>query len=126
MNTFGNLAAAREAIMVYRFGPLLEESAPVIAAVQELSASASPVDQVVRLGEFLYARRATIADSGKDLAGGLIAFATINGWHNLLADDRGNRIVQALRRDLGETPPVGLEWPDEADDPAPLQIFEVA
>lgn len=123
MQTFDNLAAAREAIMTYRFGPLLDEGETVIETVQLLSAAVSPVAQVMHIGEYLYARRADIADSGKDLAGGLIAFATVNAWHGLLNDDRGNKIVQALRRDLGETPPIGLEWPDEVDDPAPLAMF---
>jgi hypothetical protein len=115
--TFDNITAARDFIMDYRASKLLDEPEAVIAKVRTLSASPSPVDQIVRIGEYLYAHRSEVADPSKDIAGGLIAFATINGWHGLLADDRGNRIVQALRRDLGETPPPGLDWPDPETDP---------
>lgn len=118
MITFDNIADAREAIAVYRFGALLDEDVAIVDKVRDLSASPSPVDQIVRVGEYLYAKRDEIADAGKGVAGGLIAFATVNGWHGLLADNRGNRIVQALRRDLGEEPPAGIEWPDPVDDPA--------
>lgn len=117
MQTFDNITAAREAVMVYRFGPLLAEAPDVIAKVQALSSSPSPVDAIVRVAEYLYAQRATIAAAGVDLCGGLIAFATLNGWYGLLDGDRGNRIVQAIRRDLGETPPAGLAWPEPASDP---------
>lgn len=121
--TFDTIAAAREAIMTYRFGALLEEGATIIAKVQALSASPSPVDQIVRTGEYLYSQRALVADDSLDIAGGLIAFATINGWHNLLADNRGNRIVQALRRDLGEDPPAGMDWPAPETDPVSLSVL---
>ena len=111
--------------MVYRFGPLVGEEAEIVAKVEALSVSPSPVDQIVQLGEYLYAHREDVADEGKDLGGALIAFATINGWHGLLEADRGNRIVQAMRRDLGETPPAGLDWPEPEDDPAPI-VFSPA
>lgn len=121
--TFETIATAREAIMTYRFGALLAEDGAIITKVQALSASPSPVDQIVRTGEYLYSQRALIADDSLDIAGGLIAFATMNGWHNLLADNRGNRIVQALRRDLGEDPPIGMEWPEPASDPPALELI---
>ena len=123
MITFDNLTEAREGIMGYRAGALLSEPPAIEAMIRTLSASPSPVDQIVRTGEYLYAKRAEISTDGQSLAGGLIAFATINGWHGLLDADRGNKIVQAIRRDLGETAPVGTEWPDEADDPAPLTMY---
>jgi hypothetical protein len=123
MITFDTIVAAREAIAAYRAGALLEESTTIIDKVAELHASPSPVDQIVRIGEYLYARRADIADEGKALLGGLIGFATIYGWHGLLTDDRGDRIVQAMRRDLGETPPEGEEWPLPASDPPALAIY---
>lgn len=119
MMTFDNITAARNGIMDYRAGALSGEPEGVITKVRDLSASPSPVDQIVRIGEYLYANRAEISNDGKDLCGGLIAFATVNGWYGLLESDRGNKIVQAIRRDLGEDPPAGMEWPVAGDDPEP-------
>jgi hypothetical protein len=103
MQIFDNITEARAGIMVYSSGPLLTESAEIIAKIQELSVLPSPVDQIVQLGEYLYTKAADISDEGKSLAGGLIAFATANGWHGLLDDNRGNLMVQDLCRDLGVT-----------------------
>lgn len=123
MLTFDTITECRNAIMDYRAGALTTEPEAVVTKVRDLSASPSPVDQIVRTGEYLYAKRAEISADGQSLAGGLVAFATVNGWFGLLENERGNKIVQAIRRDLGETPPTGVEWPDPADDPAELPQF---
>ena len=126
MQTFDNITSAREGIMNYIVGPLTTESADISTKIRQFNSSPSPVDQIVSIAEYLYAKRAEISNEGKNLAAGLAAFATTNGWHNLLADDRGNKIVQALRRDLGETPPAGVEWPSSVNDPTPSAIFAEA
>ena len=109
MDTFDNIAAARDAIAGYCAGPLLDEGAAIIAAVEAFNVLPSPVDQIVRTGEYLFAQRAEISDAGKTLAGGLIGFATGNGWHGLVDDGRGDAMVQTLASDLGEVPPVIAE-----------------
>jgi hypothetical protein len=105
MDTFDNITAARDAIADYCAGPLLDEGVAVIAAVEAFNVLPSPVDQIVRTGEYLFAQRAGISDAGKALAGGLIAFATGNGWHGLRDDGRGDAMVAAL----GEVTPVSAE-----------------
>jgi hypothetical protein len=102
MLTFATIGDARNAIMDFRadhFSALPETLRP---RFRELTASPSPVDQIVNVGEFLWANRATVDNDAKALAGGLIAFATINAWHGLLEGDRGNRIVRNLRKEIGE------------------------
>jgi hypothetical protein len=123
MQTFDNITEAREGIINYIVGALTTESADITAKIRQLNTSPSPVDQIVSIAEYLYAKRAEISIEGKSLAAGLAAFATTNGWHNLLADNRGNKIVQALRRDLGETAPAGVQWPNSVDDPAASPAF---
>lgn len=67
-----------------------------------LSASPSPVDQIVGVGEFVYANRELVDNRAAELAAGLISFATVNAWHGLLDDSRGDRIVANLRKATGE------------------------
>ena len=126
MQTFDTITAARDALFGYRYTGMVGLPADVIEQVGKLCASPSPVDQIVRTGELLYARKVDLNDAGRSLAGGLIAFATVNAWHGLLEGDRGNGMVQALRRDLNETPPSGHSWPLAANDPAPLTEFVAA
>lgn len=82
----------------------------------------SPVDRIVKFGEALYAAAADLDDEGKILCAQMIGFASRNGWHGLAEDNRGGRIVMAMRRQLGETSPSG-NWPDPEDDPAPLAEY---
>lgn len=79
----------------------------------------SPVDRIVEVGESLYTHAEYLSADGKLLCAGLVTFATINGWHGLSDDNRGPRIAQAMQRDAGETPPLGMSWPDAETDPAP-------
>lgn len=84
----------------------------------EAISAPSPVDRIVKTGEVLYAARDTLNDDGKALCAQLISFAALQGWHGLGDDNRGGRIVQALRRDLGEKAPSG-KWPAADTDPEP-------
>lgn len=83
----------------------------------EALAQPSPVDSIVKTGELLYAHRGELAAPAHTLTAQLISFAAMNGWHGLGQDNRGSRIVQAMRRDLGEDHPGGGEWPDPETDP---------
>lgn len=82
----------------------------------------SPVDRIVKTGEALYAARADLDADGQTLCAQLISFAAMNGWHGLAEDNRGGRIVMAMRRDLGEDAPSG-SWPEPETDPAPLAAY---
>ncbi len=90
--------------------------------VIEAAGSPSPVDRIVKVGEALYAAPG-LSDEGKTLVAQLISFAAMNGWHGLADDNRGGRIVMAMRRDLGDEAPGG-EWPDMADVPEPLSMYQ--
>lgn len=79
----------------------------------------SPVDRIVEVGESLYTHAEYLSTDGKLLCAGLMTFATLNGWHGLPADNRGPRIAQAMQRDAGEAPPLGMDWPSAESDPAP-------
>lgn len=92
--------------------------AKVQGALLEVSAKVSPVDKIVATGEVLYAVRADLDAEALTIAGQAIDFATRNGWHGLDIDARGFRMVNALRRQLGEPHPTEGEWPDPATDPA--------
>lgn len=119
MLTFETITDARNAIMDYRadhFGALPEN---LRSRFRELSASPSPVDQIVGVGEFVWANRAVVDNDAKALAGGLIAFATTSAWHGLLDDERGNRIVRNLRKEIGE-----IQTAPAAPDPRPGFLVE--
>jgi hypothetical protein len=78
----------------------------------------SPVDRMVNVCEALYANRATTSMAGKELCAQLAGFCTANGFHVLGSTSRGAEIVQATRRDLGQTV---SQKPEE--DPVPLEKF---
>ncbi|WP_298195530.1 hypothetical protein [Novosphingobium sp.] len=90
----------------------------VQAALLDASAKVSPVDKLVEIAEVLYAARAELDEDALVIAGQVIEFCTRNGWHGLTNDDRGDRMVAAIRRQLGEPHPTGGEWPDPETDPA--------
>lgn len=79
----------------------------------------SPVDRIVEVGESLYTHADYLSNSGKLLCGGLMTFASMNGWHGLTEDNRGPRIAQAMQRDAGDPAPMGMTWTNADSDPAP-------
>ena len=62
MPVIDTITAARDAITSYSAG---DEDAAIIAAVEAFALLPSPVDQIVRTGEYLYAQRAEISDAGR-------------------------------------------------------------
>ena len=80
--------------------------------LETLADSPSPVDQICRSAELLYARRDELDATGRDVAGELAAFAATNGWHGMADGNRGGLIYQALK---DATP--------GASDPAPATEF---
>lgn len=125
MRTFDSITDAREAIMDFRADHLKDLPEALQAKFKSQAASPSPVDQIVGTMELLYANKADLTDEAKDLVGGLAAFATTNAWHGLAEDNRGNLIVQAMRRDLGEKAPAGIKFQKAEDDSAPKEQYVI-
>ncbi len=117
MIAFENLTAAKSGLVAYLMasGPTLNET--LKRYLTDAVACPSPVDMLVQSMEALYAAHADLDATGKALVAQLSGFIVANGWHGINQDDRGNRIVRAMLRELGQTPPIGVTWPDGADDP---------
>jgi hypothetical protein len=82
----------------------------------------SPVDTIVNSAELLYAARDELEPDGLTLVGQLFYAVSFNAWHGVNADERAPRIIRAMRRELGETPPIG-EFAPREEDPAPKPEF---
>lgn len=102
MKTFEDISAAREAIMDFRADHFSAVPDYLKPRFKELAASPSPVDQIVGVGEFVYANRDKLDNEAVALGAGLIAYATTNAWHGLLEDTRGNKLVANMRKQIGE------------------------
>jgi len=116
-------ADARTAIMDFMMDHGSDIPADMRKQIRELSSSPSPVDQIVRTGEFLYARKDEVGPEGRTLAGGLCSYASLNGWHGMNENDRGGKIQQAMARENGEEPVYGRPWPEPDQDPEPKPEF---
>ena len=92
----------------------------VIEAMSELSMA----DQLVKFGEAIYANAANVNAAARNAGAAIIGFASgftgYGPYHGLQVDNRGGRIVAALRRRNGHTSPNPDGWPAAATDPAPL------
>jgi len=118
MNFSDSIQDVLTSLQAWLFSSAATLPAEMITTLSELSSAPSPVDRIVKVGEFLYARRSEINTSGKEQCAQLIAIATNSGWHGLQTEGRGTKIVKAMCRDVGEEPPVG-GWPDPSEDPEP-------
>jgi hypothetical protein len=124
MEFFNEMPAINEAAANYMLGlDMAELSDELRERLTSATGQVSPVDRIVKTGEVLYAHRDEIDDDGKTLAAQLIAFAALNGFHGL-ADGRGQAIVSAMRRELGDEHPAGLDWPDPETDPEILDEYK--
>ncbi len=79
----------------------------------------SDVDVLMQSMELLYAAKGDLTNPGRVIVVQIASFVLDNafGWHGINDDNRGLRIRKAMLRDMGATPPEGLEWPDEEADP---------
>lgn len=102
---FADITAARRAIRAYLRTADDHLAEDTLATFEDLADSPSPVDQIVRSADLLYARRDELNDEGRNLVGGLASFAATNFWHGMATDNRGGRIAQAMERDLGRKTP---------------------
>ena len=126
MIPFDTLAAAKSGLTMFLMTKGATLADPLREHLAAALASPSPVDMLVQSMEALYAARAELGAEGKTVIGSLAGFIMANGWHGINADDRGYRIVRAMRRDLGEAAPDGVTWPDPSTDPAADTRFAVA
>jgi hypothetical protein len=124
MTPIVDITGARRAIrgfLVHADGVL---PADTFAKLEDLADSPSPVDQIARTAELLYARRDELDDEGRTLVGQLASFAATNGWHGMADANRGGLIAQAMRRDMGLVVEPGQPKPQPvAEDPTPAQEF---
>jgi hypothetical protein len=84
--------------------------------LEKLSDSPSPVDQIVRTVDLLYARRDEL--DGRTAVAQLASFAATNYWHGMGASNRGGLIAQAMMRDVDTG-----EAKVEDADPTPSASF---
>jgi hypothetical protein len=96
----------------FAFGPDCPE--PLAERLQLLPGSQA--DIVCEGAELLWANRAQLPPAGLEVMGQMFAFAAGQNWSAFNAEQRCERIVAAVRRDLGEPG----DWPDPDTDPAPL------
>lgn len=114
--TLGDALAAVDRFLIEHAATAPESAKDAILAA---GAKVSPVDKLVDIAEALYAARADFDADALTIAGQVIEFCTRNGWHGLQNEARGQRMVEAIRRQRGEEHPTGGQWPDPATDPAP-------
>lgn len=112
--TLGDALAAVDRFLIEHAATAPESAKDAILAA---GAKVSPVDKLVDIAEALYAARADFDADALTIAGQVIEFCTRNGWHGLANEARGERMVAAIRRDLGEPHPSGGEWPAASSDP---------
>lgn len=91
----------------------------VIDALSELNIA----DQLVKFGEAIYADAANVNSAARNAGAAIIGFASgftgYGPYHGLQNDNRGGRIVAALRRRNGHTSPNPDGWPAASTDPEP-------
>jgi hypothetical protein len=119
MQTFEDFTTARRAITKFQIQNDADIPDNFRERFEKLCDSPSPVDQIVSVGEFIYANREKMSDAAKDLATGLIGFANVNGFHGLQENGRGAAIIANLRKDMGEIKTAPAE-----PDPAPGMLIE--
>jgi len=123
MTPFNNLNDMASAVQA--FSTNFASKLPTVAqtAFANAASAISPIIKVCDVAEVLYAYQSQITDTptqiaAQTLCGQCAAFGAMNGLNGLGVNGRGSGIMQAMQRDLGETPPVGMSWPLVANDPA--------
>lgn len=116
METIADIPAARRALRVYLVHAEGQLSEDTFTRLEKLADSPSPVDQIARSAELLYARRAELNDAGRTVAAQLASFAAVNAWHGMADANRGGLIAQAMRRDLGIRREAGQPAYQKPDD----------
>lgn len=103
MKTFDTITAAKTGIMEFMISHSTSIPSYMTPKFFELMNSPSAVDEIVGVGELIWANRAKLTEPAWELGAGLIGFATFpNAWHGLAQDGRGDAIVANFRKDLGE------------------------
>lgn len=119
MHLYSGIAEASDAARSFFIINRSELPAVAVDKLQTLvGTGASPIDLVVAFVEIAFANRGEVPVEMLEIAAGLGLVILQYGFYESLGG-RAEGIVMALRRDSGEAPPAGLEWPVAAADPAP-------
>lgn len=131
MKTFSTLGEAREAILNFCSDHLGDKPEMFKSAFKKQAASLNAADAIVGVMEIMYASRDIIGNEGMDLVASLASYATSYDYHELGRSGRGQMIVQAMSRDMGDQPTSGVTFQPREDDapsnalydPQPTQVF---
>lgn len=88
-----------------------------------ISTEGSAIKKLLASAEMLYAIKDELNNPACTIVGqifGLLSFFDILGVNR---DNRAQRIIAAMRRDLDEPPPP-FGWPDVEEDPLPLDKYK--
>lgn len=91
-----------------------------------IRASEIPVEMMVKMGEFIYAKRSLLPEEVLLVGAGVISFCTNNGFWGLKENGRGSSIIQALLKAANVPHPlaiVGGTYPDDSTFPAVYPEF---
>lgn len=99
----------------YVFGPNVPEEMKDKA--QSIAVTGSQADTISQGRELLYAHRDLLNKQGKIILAQLAAYAVGNGWGGDNADGRCQKMVDGVRRDIGEGQ--ASDWLPKEEDPAP-------
>lgn len=114
---FDNITAAGDAANQWywsnknKLSPFVQEKIQAL-----LGPTRSPIEAMTVLPEIIYANKEVMDDEALDLALGLFGISVQYNFYGL-ADGRGQAIIFALNRELGNAPLAGTEWPEESEDP---------
>lgn len=122
MDFLADISEARQAITGFLMGDAATLPSDLRDRLMVEASSASPVDQIARTAELLYANKEDAGQQGRNLCAKLSHFGGLNGWHNL-RDGRGTAMCWAMMRRNGLDAPAGITFQDESDDPEPLAEF---
>lgn len=116
MEILNNPGEALQAIGLFTALHLNDQPEEVRAPLLEVMTGADSFMRIINTGEFIWAHRAELTDDAKGLGAQLAHYGGTWDLH-FYKQGRGYAMARALRRDVGETPPPGEEWPDPSEDP---------
>lgn len=79
---------------------------------------------VAHFAHMVYARQDEVSNDALKLAAACAGVTGTLGIDDMGVDNKGIRMMQAMRRRSGEKAPVGMSWPDAENDPEPRESFK--
>ena len=105
--------------LMQAFGRYAFTGAPAELAERLQTLPGSECDRLCTAADLLYAHRDLLDEAGLTIMAQLFAYAKLQNWSAFDREDRCQRIVDGVKRDLGKPG----EWPDPEDDPKPDTRF---